>query len=195
MICIPFFIMSEEWRPINGYKGLYEVSDKGFVRSLITDRLLKPMPDKGGYLVVNLYKNRKRKTCKVHRLVAAAFIPNPDNKPTVEHMDTDKTNNHVNNLYWATQSEQEQTKPCKGYTWNKRDGKWHARIKIPETGKHKSLGYFEREEDAAAAYIAAKYKYHLFWVFVQQQLKNRPRIKPKIVLKKKSIICKTIVNK
>ena len=182
--------MSEEWKPVEGYEGLYEVSNTGFVRGLKRDRIVKPRPDKDGYLLINLYKNGKGKTCKVHRLVATAFIPNPDNKPTVEHMDTDKNNNHVGNLCWATKLEQTQTKPCKGYTWNKRYGKWQARITIPETGKQKSLGYFDREEDARAAYIAAKYKYHPFWVFVQQQLKNRQRIKPKIVIKKKSTICK-----
>lgn len=169
--------MSEEWKPVEGYEGLYEVSNTGLVKSLKRGRILKPTTTKvgkggGGYLFVGLYKNRKQKFFKVHRLVATAFIPNPENKYSVEHWDANKTNNHVDNLCWATHSEQEQTKPCKGYCWDKAAGKWHVRITIPGQKKHKFLGRFEREEDAAAKYIAAKYIYHPFWVKQQEHLKK-----------------------
>ena len=95
--------MEEIWCPIKGYEGQYEVSDKGRVRSLKfgKERILKPVSDKDGYLQVGLWKNGENKMCKVHRLVAQAFIPNPQNLPEVNHKDEDKTNNFVHNLEWC----------------------------------------------------------------------------------------------
>ena len=93
--------MAEEiWCPIKGYESMYEVSDQGRVKSIGygKERILKPRRDGGGYLFVTLYKNREHKMCKVHRLVAKTFIPNPDNLPEVNHKDEDKTNNKVSNL-------------------------------------------------------------------------------------------------
>ena len=96
--------MEEIWCPIKGYEGFYGVSDKGRVRSLKSgkERILKPGSDKDGYLQVGLYKNGEKKMCKVHRLVAQTFIPNPDNLPQVNHKDEDKENNSVHNLEWCS---------------------------------------------------------------------------------------------
>ena len=96
----------ETWRPVVGYEGLYEVSDFGDVRSLNylhtgKTRVLKLIKEKKGYLLVNLYKEGKMKMYKAHRLVAQAFIDNPDNLPEVNHIDEDKTNNRVSNLEWC----------------------------------------------------------------------------------------------
>ena len=96
--------MEEEiWCPIKGFEGLYDVSDQGRVKSLKfgKERVLNPVRDGGGYLFVILYKNREHKICKVHRLVAKTFIPNPDNLPQVNHKDEDKENNSVQNLEWC----------------------------------------------------------------------------------------------
>ena len=99
--------MIEEWRPVVGYEGLYEVSSYGRVRSLDRyderncfreGRILKLYTSRVGYLRVQLSLNSKKKMYLVHRLVAEAFIPNPDNLPEVNHLDEDKTNNRVENL-------------------------------------------------------------------------------------------------
>ena len=82
--------MKEEWKDIKDYEGLYQVSNWGRILSLNYHRegkaeLKNPSEDKDGYLKVNLWKNGKYKTCKVHRLVAETFLPNPENKPCINH--------------------------------------------------------------------------------------------------------------
>ena len=97
--------MNEIWRDVAGYEGLYQVSSLGRVRSFHKDgRVLKP-GSKEGYLFVNLYRKGNVKNCKIHRLVAAAFISNPLNKPEVNHIDGNPSNNHADNLEWATRAE------------------------------------------------------------------------------------------
>lgn len=93
----------EIWCPIKGFEGLYEVSDKGRVKSLKfgKERILKTGRNQEGYLQVGLCKNCETKTYRVHRLVAQTFIPNPDNLPQVNHKDEDKENNFVHNLEWC----------------------------------------------------------------------------------------------
>lgn len=99
--------MSEEWRDVVGYEGLYQVSSEGRIKSLKwnKERILKPGIDRYGYLLVTLYAGGKRKKLKVHRLVCQAFHDNPDNKPCVNHIDENKTNNAANNLEWCTYEE------------------------------------------------------------------------------------------
>lgn len=108
-------IMKEIWKDIEGYEGYYQVSSLGRVKSLTRKdslnrtrkgKVLKPFDDNNkGYLLVDLVKFGKSKTVKVHRLVANAFIPNPLNKPQVNHDDGDKKNNNAKNLEWATREE------------------------------------------------------------------------------------------
>lgn len=100
----------EEWKDIQGYEGFYEVSDWGNVRS--TKQILKKTKNAQGYLVVSLSdKEHKQHQCKVHRLVAETFLPNPENKPIVGHTKTtengleDKTANEAWNIAWMTQKE------------------------------------------------------------------------------------------
>lgn len=107
--------MEEIWKPIENYVGYYDISNLGNVRSLkrlledsigriytIKFRILKLGKDTDGYPQVILQKDRLKYSAKVHRLVANAFIPNPYNKQTVNHIDGNKENNNMLNLEWAT---------------------------------------------------------------------------------------------
>ena len=99
----------EEWRPVVGFENVYMVSNygnvKGVIRSGSTGNILKPSTNGSGYLSVGLYNHPYHRTCTVHRLVAMAFIPNPENKRTVNHIDGNKRNNRADNLEWATHGE------------------------------------------------------------------------------------------
>ena len=111
------FLAIEEWKPIKGYEGLYEVSNFGKVKSCDRyannhskiqyrpERLLKDYKSKTGYKYVSLSKDGKITTYTIHRLVANAFIPNPENKPEIDHIDTVPSNNYVWNLRWVTNHE------------------------------------------------------------------------------------------
>lgn len=94
--------MTEIWKPIEGYEGIYEVSDQGRVRNVKRGgRLLSCVKVAHGYIAVSLYKDGKQRMNLVHRLVALAFIPNPENKPQVNHLDGVKEHNTVGNLEWV----------------------------------------------------------------------------------------------
>lgn len=97
----------EIWKDINNYENIYQVSNLGRVRSLRRFRIIKQRLSKSGYLNVTLRKesNEKLKGMRVNRLVAAAFIDNKENKPYVNHLNSIKTDNRVENLEWCTQSE------------------------------------------------------------------------------------------
>ena len=141
----------ENWKDIEGYQGLYQISDKGRVKSLYfgKERILKPGNNGQGYLHVILCKNGKMKYYKVHRLVCQTFIPNPNNLPEVNHKDENKENNSVHNLEWCSskyninygthnqRSAEKRSKPVLQFT---KDGifvnEWKSTIDV-----QKNLGY------------------------------------------------------
>lgn len=108
----------EEWKDIKGYEGLYMISSLGRVKSLQPrggnrngmprkgkEHILTPYISSTGYYKVSLVKNNKRSDKRIHRLLASAFIPNPNNKPNINHIDGNKLNNRIDNLEWCTQKE------------------------------------------------------------------------------------------
>ena len=108
----------EVWKPVVGYEGIYEVSNFGRVLSLdrlvplrnnairpTKGRIITPCLKPNGYLYITLKRDGRQKMRFVHRLVAQHFLDNPDNKPEVNHIDFDKTNNKADNLEWCSKSE------------------------------------------------------------------------------------------
>ncbi|WP_312364012.1 NUMOD4 motif-containing HNH endonuclease [Sphingobacterium sp.] len=95
----------EQWKPCSGYEGFYEVSTFGNIRSIRKNKILKPTKNKYGYCKVSLTGDNSYKTVNVHRVIAQTFIPNPENKPQVNHKDGNKANNRVDNLEWSTREE------------------------------------------------------------------------------------------
>lgn len=106
--------MQEIWKDIEGYEGLYQISSFGRIKSIERkykkrkcDECIKSPSLAGkGYYRIALSKYGIKKYFYIHKLVGNAFIPNPDNKPTIDHIDRNKLNNNVNNLRWATYNEQ-----------------------------------------------------------------------------------------
>lgn len=154
----------EEWRPIQGYEGIYEVSDWGRVKRLkksyternnrkavhiLEEKILKPSKYKKGYLFVTFVKDYERKIKKIHRLVAEAFIPNPQNLPQVNHKDEDKTNNYVDNLEW-----------CDG-KYNSNYGTRNERISINNSGDKSHTKKLEVRKKIAKALSKKVYQYTL----------------------------------
>lgn len=104
----------EEWKDIVGYEGLYQISSEGRVKSLkriarnnhtVDSKIRKPKIDKDGYCCVSLWIDGVSKEHFIHRLVAQAFVPNPENKPCIDHINTDRTDNRAENLRWCTHKE------------------------------------------------------------------------------------------
>jgi hypothetical protein len=148
----------EVFRSIDGQEN-YAISSFGKVKNTKTGKILKTRNDKYGYLRVDLRENAIRKTHLLHRLVCCAFINNPNKKQFVDHIDNNPQNNHISNLRFATNKENQQnsklsiknTSGVKGVYFDKRRKKWRAQIKIDGIRIH--IGYFDNLEDAKIARI------------------------------------------
>ena len=147
--------MTEIFKPIEGYEG-YSVSNTGKVLNNKTEKFLEGSVDTKGYIRICLYKDKKGTLVLKHRLIAEAFIPNPENKPCVDHHDNNPSNNVITNLRWATRQENCRNQQycrgssgVKGVTWHKHAKKWNAQIGVG--GINIYLGTFDKIEDAILA--------------------------------------------
>jgi hypothetical protein len=154
----------EEFKIIKDYTN-YSVSNYGNVKNNDTGKILK-QSNTNGYTQVSLRKNGKGKLYRVHRLIALAFIPNPDNKPFVDHIDNNKSNNYIDNLRWCTNQENscnrqlssKNTSGYKGVNFYKTYNCWRAEIKL--NGKSHHIGYYQNIEDAVKARCEYAIKTH-----------------------------------
>ena len=157
----PYFI--ETWKKIDGYN--YSVSSFGNVKNNTTEKVLKQRVNTNGYYIVDLYKNNKRKTFYIHKLVANSFLENSHNKKCVDHINRIRTDNMLSNLRFATHSENcmnasrksNNTSGITGVSFSKEKNKWQCHIRI--NGKLKHLGYFVFKNDALEKRIEAEMKY------------------------------------
>lgn len=133
--------MNEIWKDIDGYGGLYKVSNFGNVLGS-KGGLLKPRLTRKGYHKVVLHNKDRGTQYFIHRLVAIAFIPNPEGKPQVNHKDTNKRNNAESNLEWATQVE------------NMKHGKRNNLYQCKHTGESSNLSKLKKEDVIAIRHIA-----------------------------------------
>lgn len=168
----------EEWRDIKGFEGLYQISSHGRVRSLartikrrnriaqIQTRILRQYKNKFEYWNVDLKNDKIINKCRIHRLVAKTFIPNPLNLQFVDHIDRNKHNNHISNLRWCSKSQNQQnvaktlnkSSTYKGVYYNMSRNRYHTNIRIND--KQSFIGSYDNEVEAAEAYDA-----YAFWHF------------------------------
>lgn len=119
-------------KDIPGYENLYGIDENGNVFSYKTQKFLTPIIDKG-YLKVNLIdSNGNRKACRIHRLVALTYIPNPDNLPVVDHIDRNKLNNSIENLRWVTVKENVLNRDWEQFAKNSREAYFNTSEEIRE---------------------------------------------------------------
>ncbi|TXK26546.1 hypothetical protein FVR03_21730 [Pontibacter qinzhouensis] len=156
---------TEIFKDIPGFEGIYQVSNFGRVKSLKFNKvkMLILTLDAAGYPRTGLSVNGKYKSYKVHRIVAQVFIPNPDNKPFLDHINGNRADNRIENLRWVSHRENGRnqtvhrsnkgTSKFYGVSWHTRDEIWISQIKIGYQNLY--LGCFKQEEDAAKAYDKA----------------------------------------
>lgn len=145
------------WKKIDRNDN-YSVNENGEVRNDQTNHIKSPFVNAGnGYLTVDLYKNNKPEKVPIHRLVAEAFIPNPENKPTVDHADGDRTNNSIDNLRWATYSEQNSRFMTSGVRSEQVTVSRHEEKRKKRGGGHESWGGVIETLEFSSISEAAKY--------------------------------------
>lgn len=155
----------ENWKNIEFGNGRFAVSDHGNIRNNITGDTLSQQTQNSGYRIAHMNYNGKRVAKTVHRLVATAFIPNPENKPQVNHIDGNKLNNSVSNLEWATTSENIRHAGSKGLMTN-RDEK--ARERMRKLGRKNAKANGDRLKQLNAAKRKPVVQYSLTDEFVKE---------------------------
>lgn len=151
-------MIPQVWEPIKGYEN-YSVSNYGEVKNS-RGRLLKSYRDGKGYMSVALCRNGIPKTSTVHRLVAIAFIPNPENKPTVNHINGIKTDNRAENLEWASQSENNKHAYDTGLSVAKRNvGEQNGRAKLTNSNVFE-IKELLKDKELKQKEIAIRYGVH-----------------------------------
>lgn len=180
----------EQWKQISGYEGFYEVSNLGRVRSVrrtftrsdgkvktFQGKILSPGKKTNGYLFVGFSRIGKRKAHHIHRLVASAFIPNPEDKPFVNHKNLDKSDNRASNLEWVTHSQNIQHAKDNGvYDQYKGEGHWLTTLtddEVIEIFRRAHNG--ELQSDIAQDYgisqtAVSRIKRHVAWSHVTKLL-------------------------
>jgi len=149
--------VNDKWKVIENFEN-YEINNIGIVRKRNTQKIKKQSKNQDGYLRVNLFKNGKKFYKGIHRLVALAFIPNANNLNDVDHIDGHKENNRVENLRFATSSQNQANtnmysnnkSGIKGVSWHKNAKKFRAQIKI--NNKSYNLGLYDSEFEAGFVY-------------------------------------------
>jgi hypothetical protein len=144
--------MQEEFRKIEGYDN-YLISNLGHVKNNL-GRIKRSRIDPNGYKILTLSQDNKKKTFKLHRLLAITFLENPENKPWVDHIDNNKLNNSLSNLRWASKAENNWNSKIskvnksgvKGVSWCKHTKKW--KVGIHKYAQNIHLGYFDNLEEA-----------------------------------------------
>lgn len=155
----------EEWRKIQGYEGLYEVSNLGRVRSIDriahrvdgidmfrAGKMLTTRKKDNGYIYIDLWKNNKAKLAYVHRLVATAFIDNPNELPVIDHLNCDRADNRPENLEWVTITENSRRAANARVKNNKKDSKVIVKPKIQKKTTRKVIAAINLKTGAITRY-------------------------------------------
>lgn len=169
--------MGEIWKDIEGYEGLYQISSIGRIKALskkvgrgrqyqVAEKILKPQITPNGYLRLHLNKDGKRKYYSVHRLVAIAFIHNPNNYPQINHKDENKTNNNVINLEWCTPEYNanygtRNDKICHSKMGHIVTQETRNKLRLKNLGSNSSLYGTRRSEETRQKISESLKKYHL----------------------------------
>ena len=159
------FNINDDIKIIDGFSN-YAVSDKGIIYDINLNEIVIPTRQRHYYVYLASDTLKKKKTLLVQRLVATAFLDNPNNKPLVAHINEDKYDNRKENLRWATRREIGMNKLChkntssiyKGVNWKKSAKKFRSRIRMEQRDIH--LGYFNDEKEAARKYNEAAIFYY-----------------------------------